>query len=101
MLNPTTGIAAGPIDEENFFEWEAMITCGPLARGLFCNGGHAHPRGSFGRGPEGTPYEGGVFPAILNFPADYPLSPPTMRFTCEMLHPNGALAAVISPFKNV
>ena len=26
-LSPTPGIAAGPIDEENFFEWEAMLTC--------------------------------------------------------------------------
>lgn len=25
-LNPTPGIAAGPIDEENFFEWEAMVS---------------------------------------------------------------------------
>jgi len=39
-------------------------------------------------GPEGTAYEGGLFPAILTFPRDYPLSPPSMRFTCEMFHPN-------------
>lgn len=25
-LNPPEGIIAGPIDEENFFEWEALIT---------------------------------------------------------------------------
>ncbi|RHZ81742.1 hypothetical protein Glove_117g504 [Diversispora epigaea] len=40
-------------------------------------------------GPEGTPYEGGIFAAILRFPTDYPLSPPTMKFTCDMFHPNG------------
>jgi len=40
------------------------------------------------RGPEGTAYEGGLFPAVLTFPRDYPLSPPSMRFTCEMFHPN-------------
>ncbi|RXM28974.1 Unconventional myosin-X [Acipenser ruthenus] len=40
------------------------------------------------RGPEDTCFEGGVFPAILSFPSDYPLSPPKMRFTCEMFHPN-------------
>ncbi|GBC03761.1 hypothetical protein RclHR1_05300002 [Rhizophagus clarus] len=39
-------------------------------------------------GPEGTPYEGGIFPAVLKFPTDYPLSPPTMKFTCKMFHPN-------------
>ncbi|RXN00117.1 Ubiquitin-conjugating enzyme E2 G2 [Acipenser ruthenus] len=40
------------------------------------------------RGPEDTCFEGGVFPTILSFPSDYPLSPPKMRFTCEMFHPN-------------
>lgn len=40
------------------------------------------------RGPEGTCFEGGVFPAKLVFPPDYPLSPPKMKFTCEMYHPN-------------
>lgn len=40
------------------------------------------------RGPEDTCFEYGVFPAILSFPLDYPLSPPKMRFTCEMFHPN-------------
>jgi ubiquitin-conjugating enzyme E2 G2 len=59
------GIAAGPVNEDNFFEWEAMII-----------------------GPEGTPHEGGVFCATLSFPRDYPLSPPKMRFTTEMFHPN-------------
>ncbi|XP_055585940.1 ubiquitin-conjugating enzyme E2 G2 isoform X1 [Uranotaenia lowii] len=64
-LNPPEGIIAGPVSEENFFEWEALIT-----------------------GPEGTCFEGGVFTAKLVFPPDYPLSPPKMRFTCEMFHPN-------------
>ena len=25
-LNPPEGIIAGPVNEENFFEWEALIT---------------------------------------------------------------------------
>uniref|UniRef100_A0A3B3DFW1 Ubiquitin-conjugating enzyme E2G 2 (UBC7 homolog, yeast) n=1 Tax=Oryzias melastigma TaxID=30732 RepID=A0A3B3DFW1_ORYME len=54
-----------PANEENFFEWEALIM-----------------------GPEDTCFEGGVFPAVLSFPSDYPLSPPKMRFTCDMFHPN-------------
>lgn len=40
------------------------------------------------RGPEGTCFEGGIFPAKLVFPPDYPLSPPKMQFICEMFHPN-------------
>ncbi|KAG0643042.1 ubiquitin-conjugating enzyme/RWD-like protein [Tuber brumale] len=59
------GIAAGPIDESNLFEWECLI-----------------------QGPEETPFEGGVFPATLSFPKDYPLNPPKMKFTCEIFHPN-------------
>lgn len=43
------------------------------------------------RGPEGTPFEGGVFVTELIFPTDYPLSPPKMKFTSEMFHPNGKL----------
>ncbi|KAH8259081.1 hypothetical protein KR038_012156, partial [Drosophila bunnanda] len=64
-LDPPEGIVAGPISEDNFFEWEALIA-----------------------GPEGTCFEGGVFPARLVFPPDYPLSPPKMKFTCDMFHPN-------------
>jgi ubiquitin-conjugating enzyme E2 G2 len=60
------GITAGPVSEDNMFVWEALI-----------------------QGPEGTPFDGGIFPAELKFPKDYPLSPPTMRFTCDMYHPNG------------
>eukprot|EP00053_Salpingoeca_punica_P002723 m.39179 g.39179 ORF g.39179 m.39179 type:complete len:165 (+) comp11748_c0_seq1:36-530(+) len=59
------GILAGPISEENFFEWEVLIA-----------------------GPSDTPYEDGVFTALMTFPKDYPLNPPSMRFTCEMFHPN-------------
>ena len=63
----TEGITAGPIDESDMFTWEAMI-----------------------QGPEETPYEGGVFPAILKFPKDYPLNPPKMRFDVPggLWHPN-------------
>ena len=48
-------------------------------------------------GPPGTPYEGGVFSALLTFPKDYPLSPPTMKFTTNIFHPNGMHSSP-SPF---
>ncbi|XP_050052684.1 ubiquitin-conjugating enzyme E2 Z-like [Dermacentor andersoni] len=31
-------------------------------------------------GSSGTPYEGGFFQFLIRFPADYPMSPPRMRF---------------------
>merc|ERR1712111_32666 len=65
LKNAPDGIMAGPIKEENYFEWEAAIT-----------------------GPEGTLFEDGVFLAKLIFPQDYPLNPPTMRFTSKIFHPN-------------
>lgn len=76
--DPPDGITAGPVNEDDLFLWEAMI-----------------------QGPEGTPYEGGVFPAELKFPKDYPLMPPTMKFLCDIWHPNGthALFHVICKMK--
>ena len=47
------------------------------------------------RGPEGTPFEGGVFVTELIFPTDYPLSPPKMKFLSEMFHPNGVCVLVM------
>lgn len=40
-------------------------------------------------GPEGSMYEGGIFRAVLLFPADFPNKPPVMRFErpCPF-HPN-------------
>lgn len=64
--DPPEGITAGPVSEDDMFVWEALI-----------------------QGPEGTPFDGGIFPAELKFPKDYPLAPPTMRFLCDMWHPNG------------
>lgn len=64
--DPPEGITAGPVSEDDMFLWEALI-----------------------QGPEGTPFEGGVFPAELRFPKDYPLAPPKMKFVTEMWHPNG------------
>eukprot|EP00039_Didymoeca_costata_P019975 m.339579 g.339579 ORF g.339579 m.339579 type:complete len:168 (+) comp18873_c0_seq1:171-674(+) len=63
--NGPDGILAGPVSDDNFFEWEAIIA-----------------------GPVDTPFEGGLFSAQLSFPKDYPLNPPKMKFTCQMFHPN-------------
>jgi ubiquitin-conjugating enzyme E2 G2 len=63
--NPPEGIIAGPMNEDDFFTWEALII-----------------------GPSGTDYEGGLFRALLTFPGDYPLNPPKMKFTTPLWHPN-------------
>ncbi|TPX33012.1 hypothetical protein SmJEL517_g04040 [Synchytrium microbalum] len=64
-VNSPDGITAGPVSEDDFFIWEALIA-----------------------GPDETPFEGGVLTATLTFPRDYPLSPPVMKFTCPIFHPN-------------
>ncbi|KAJ3054085.1 Ubiquitin-conjugating enzyme E2 G2 [Rhizophlyctis rosea] len=70
-VNAPEGITAGPVSEDNFFEWEALIA-----------------------GPADTPYENGVFTATLKFPKDYPLGPPVMKFTCPMFHPNNGTVCI-------
>lgn len=40
------------------------------------------------QGPEGTPYEGGVYKIDIQIPADYPFAPPKMRFITKIWHPN-------------
>lgn len=39
-------------------------------------------------GPEGTPYEGGVFHLELFLPEDYPMAAPRVRFLTKIYHPN-------------
>jgi ubiquitin-conjugating enzyme E2 R len=42
----------------------------------------------FPKGPPNTIYQGGYFKSIIKFPPDYPYSPPTVRFSTKMWHPN-------------
>ena len=75
LANSPDGLLAGPVSDENYFEWDAQIT-----------------------GPEGTPFEDGLFVARLVFPQDYPLNPPTMRIISEIFHPlNFNLKPVCTP----
>ena len=39
-------------------------------------------------GPVGTPYEGGIFSLIINFPDQYPFIPPKIKFNTKIFHPN-------------
>jgi ubiquitin-protein ligase len=40
------------------------------------------------RGPEGTPYQGGIFHIRINIPDRYPFKPPDIWFVTKILHPN-------------
>ena len=44
-------------------------------------------RGSI-RGPSDSPYEGGTFGVDIVVPRDYPFTPPAMKFTTKLWHPN-------------
>lgn len=39
-------------------------------------------------GPEDTPYAGGQYRAVMNFPRDFPMSPPDFRISSSFWHPN-------------
>ena len=63
--NDDLGASIGLENDDDLFKWNVLF-----------------------EGPEDTLYEGGYFKARLQFPEDYPNSPPTMTFLSKMWHPN-------------
>jgi ubiquitin-conjugating enzyme E2 D len=65
--SPIPGITTQPIGESNddIFHWTGSMM-----------------------GPEGSPYEGGIFDVDIVLPRDYPFKPPLCRFTTKLFHPN-------------
>ena len=61
---PTVGVTAKPL-ENDLFQWHANI-----------------------RGPEGTPYEGGIFHLEITIPETYPHDPPSINLPVTIPHPN-------------
>ena len=65
MLSPTPGISAFPSADGNMLAWTATIV-----------------------GPKDTPYADLSLKLSLEFPANYPYSPPVVMFRTPVYHPN-------------
>mmetsp|Transcript_68408 Transcript_68408/g.164210 ORF Transcript_68408/g.164210 Transcript_68408/m.164210 type:complete len:168 (+) Transcript_68408:64-567(+) len=63
-MDAPEGISAAPVGDD-LFRWTAIMF-----------------------GPEGTPWQGGVWKLDMQFPAEYPERPPSVRFVNEIFHPN-------------
>ena len=59
------GIQAGPVSENDLFDWTAII-----------------------QGPAGSSYEGGAFKLNIKVPENYPHKAPAVVFAVPLYHPN-------------
>ena len=63
--NPPENCSAGLVNERDPYEWRATII-----------------------GPEGSPYQGGIFYLKIHLSADYPFKAPHITFTTKIYHCN-------------
>eukprot|EP00754_Rhynchopus_humris_P042352 Rhum_TRINITY_DN26061_c0_g1::Rhum_TRINITY_DN26061_c0_g1_i1::g.183243::m.183243/K06689/UBE2D, UBC4, UBC5; ubiquitin-conjugating enzyme E2 D len=62
---PIPHVSASPANHDDLLRWKATI-----------------------EGPEDSPYEGGLFDLIIEFPTNYPFKPPGLKFMTKLFHPN-------------
>lgn len=83
MQEPVPGISAVP-DEQNARYFHVVVAGeSEVVQEIFPKS----PIFNFS-GPEGSPFEGGVFKLELFLPEDYPMSAPKVRFITKIYHPN-------------
>lgn len=81
--DPPSNCTAGP-SGDNIRQWSAIILGNPSSRAnvfVFLLTLHV-------KGPDDSPYKGGVFSLSIVFPEEYPFKPPKVRFETKIYHPN-------------
>ena len=63
--NSNDTYSASPVHEKDLYNWQAMVS-----------------------GPEGSPYEGGLYMLDIKIPTEYPFKPPKVTFNTKIYHPN-------------
>ena len=63
--SPSSIFEAYPINQKDLYKWQATL-----------------------QGPEGTPYQKGLFLLDIVIPVDYPFKPPKVSFKTKIYHPN-------------